>query len=118
MLSFESTVRPPTSPMIQLLGSGFGHPGSGTKLGAVPPGAGFGGVRSSTRWSACDLDSASIPPLPLADADAGCSGAEHATLISRSVLPATVAIHLLVPLRMCVSFCPMPQFSTDGMRPY
>ena len=34
MLSCESTVRPPTSPMIQLFGSGFGHAGSRTKLGA------------------------------------------------------------------------------------
>ena len=74
MLSCESTVRPPTSPMIQLFGRGFGHPGSGTKLGAVPPGAGFGRVRSTTRCSACDLDNTSIPdcrcqtPRPVAPA--------------------------------------------------
>src|SRR5882672_294489 len=55
------------SPMVQLFGSGFGHAGSTTKLGAVPVFGTRGAVRSTRRsWTAAFRSaSAALVPPPL-----------------------------------------------------
>jgi hypothetical protein len=66
MWSFLSAKIPPMSPIIQLLGSGLGQPGSTTKLGAVAPAATCGAVRSANRSKAAALVKTSPAPVPFA----------------------------------------------------
>src|SRR6187549_2767899 len=101
MLSCESTVRPPTSPIIQLFGRGFGQPASTMKLGAVAPAAGLGAVFSARRSATWALASASAA-LPAAGAPAACAcadccaGAEHAETAASAPPSAPATTRLLI----------------------
>src|ERR1700760_906116 len=57
MCPFESTVMPPTWPMIQLFGSGFGQEASTAKVGTSPARAGGG----SAPRDIAEMQSESVP---------------------------------------------------------
>src|SRR5579862_4714858 len=69
------------SPMIQLCGSGLGHAGSSTKLGAVVPfgGAGMASTRRSSTLAFCSASRPLVGPW----ANIGLPGRERAMTAAR-----------------------------------